>query len=35
VGAILASGLDEDDGRIRMMADIGTNCEIALRVGAG
>lgn len=32
VGAILASGLDEDDGRIRMMADIGTNCEIALRV---
>jgi uncharacterized 2Fe-2S/4Fe-4S cluster protein (DUF4445 family) len=33
VGAILASGLDEDDGRIRMMADIGTNCEIALRVG--
>lgn len=33
VGAILASGLDEDDGRVRMMADIGTNCEIALRVG--
>jgi len=32
VGAILASGLDEDDGRVRMMADIGTNCEIALRV---
>ncbi len=33
VGAILSSGLDEDDGRNRMMADIGTNCEIALRVG--
>ena len=33
VGAILATSLDEDDGRIRMMADIGTNCEIALRIG--
>ncbi|MDA0748939.1 MAG: ASKHA domain-containing protein [bacterium] len=33
VGAILAAGLDEDDGRIRMVADIGTNCEIALRMG--
>ena len=33
VGVILATGLDEDDGRIRMVADIGTNCEIALRIG--
>ena len=33
VGVILASGLDEDDGGIRMVADIGTNCEIALRHG--
>lgn len=32
VGAILAAGLDEDDGRIRLLADIGTNCEIALRL---
>lgn len=33
VGVILAAGFDEDDGRIRMVADIGTNCEIALRLG--
>ena len=33
VAAILAAGLDEDDGRVRMVADIGTNCEIALRMG--
>ncbi len=33
VGAILAAGLDRDDGRIRLLADIGTNCEIALRLG--
>ncbi len=33
VGAILAAGLDEDDGRVRVLADIGTNCEIALRLG--
>ena len=32
VAAILAAGLDEDDGRIRLLADIGTNCEIALRL---
>jgi uncharacterized 2Fe-2S/4Fe-4S cluster protein (DUF4445 family) len=34
VGAILATGLDEDQGRIRLVADIGTNCELALRHGA-
>ncbi|MBI2503164.1 MAG: DUF4445 domain-containing protein [Candidatus Latescibacteria bacterium] len=33
VGAILATGLDEDEGRIRLVADIGTNCELALRYG--
>ena len=33
MGVILAAGFDEDDGRIRMVADIGTNCEIALRLG--
>lgn len=33
VGAILAAKLDEDDGRVRLMVDIGTNCEIALRLG--
>ena len=33
VGAILATSLDEDEGRIRLMADIGTNCELALRYG--
>ena len=33
VGAILSAGLDKDDGDIRMVADIGTNCEIALRIG--
>lgn len=33
VAAILAAGLDEDDGRIRVLADIGTNCELALRCG--
>lgn len=33
VGAILAGGLDEPDGRIRMLVDIGTNCEIVLRRG--
>ncbi|MFH1569198.1 MAG: ASKHA domain-containing protein [Gemmatimonadota bacterium] len=33
VGAILAAGLDEDDGRVRVVADIGTNCELALRRG--
>ena len=33
VGAILAAGLDEDDGRIRLLADIGTNCELILRLG--
>lgn len=34
VGAILAAGFDEDDGRVRVLADIGTNCEMALRRGA-
>ncbi len=33
VAAVLAAGLDEDDGRIRIAADIGTNCELALRRG--
>ena len=33
VAAILAASFDEDDGRIRMLADIGTNCEIVLRKG--
>jgi len=33
VGAILAAGFDEPDGRTRMLADIGTNCEIVLRHG--
>jgi len=33
VAAILAASLDEDDGRTRLIADIGTNCEIALRLG--
>ena len=33
VAAILAAGLDEDDGRTRIVADIGTNCELALRYG--
>jgi uncharacterized 2Fe-2S/4Fe-4S cluster protein (DUF4445 family) len=33
VAAILAAHLDEDDGRIRLLADIGTNCELALRLG--
>jgi uncharacterized 2Fe-2S/4Fe-4S cluster protein (DUF4445 family) len=35
VAAILATGLDEDEGRIRLVADIGTNCELALRHGKG
>ena len=33
VGAILACNLDEDDGRVRMVVDIGTNCELVLRLG--
>jgi uncharacterized 2Fe-2S/4Fe-4S cluster protein (DUF4445 family) len=33
VGVILAAEFDEDDGRTRMVVDIGTNCEIALRIG--
>ena len=33
VAAALAAGLDEDDGRIRIIADIGTNCELVLRHG--
>jgi uncharacterized 2Fe-2S/4Fe-4S cluster protein (DUF4445 family) len=33
VGAILASGFDEPDGKVRMLADVGTNCEIVLRKG--
>jgi uncharacterized 2Fe-2S/4Fe-4S cluster protein (DUF4445 family) len=33
VGAILACRLDEADGRTRLLVDIGTNCEIALRLG--
>ncbi len=33
VGAILAASLDEDDGRTRLLVDIGTNCEIVLRLG--
>jgi len=33
VGAVLAANLDEDDGRIRLLTDIGTNCEIVLRLG--
>jgi len=33
VGALLAAGFDEDDGRVRVLADIGTNCELALRRG--
>lgn len=31
VAALLAAGMDEDDAHIRMLADVGTNCEIALR----
>ncbi len=33
VAAVLAAGFDDDDGRIRVLADIGTNCELALRCG--
>lgn len=34
VGAILAANLDEkSDDKVRMLADIGTNCEIVLRMG--
>ncbi len=33
VAAILAASFDEDDGRVRLLADIGTNCEIVLRKG--
>jgi uncharacterized 2Fe-2S/4Fe-4S cluster protein (DUF4445 family) len=33
VGAMLATSFDEDDGRIRLLADIGTNCELVLRKG--
>ncbi len=31
VAAALAASFDEDDGRIRIIADIGTNCELVLR----
>ena len=34
VGAVLATSMDEEgDGRVRLLADIGTNCELALRRG--
>jgi len=33
VGAMLAASFDEDDGRVRVLVDIGTNCEMALRRG--
>jgi len=33
VGAMLAASFDEDDGRVRFLVDIGTNCEMALRRG--
>ena len=33
VSALLAAGMDEDDGRIRLLADVGTNCEIVIRHG--
>lgn len=33
VGAMLATSFDEDDGRVRLLADIGTNCEIVLQKG--
>lgn len=33
VGAMLAASFDEDDGRARVLVDIGTNCELALRRG--
>jgi uncharacterized 2Fe-2S/4Fe-4S cluster protein (DUF4445 family) len=34
VAAILAAGMDEDHGDVRMLADVGTNCEIVLRHGS-
>jgi uncharacterized 2Fe-2S/4Fe-4S cluster protein (DUF4445 family) len=33
VGAMIATRFDEDDGRVRLLADIGTNCEIVLQKG--
>ena len=34
VGAVLATGMDEAvDGGVQLLADIGTNCELALRRG--
>jgi len=33
VGAMLATRFDEGDGRVRLLADIGTNCEIVLQRG--
>ncbi|MBI4553328.1 MAG: DUF4445 domain-containing protein [Candidatus Latescibacteria bacterium] len=33
VGALLAAGLDEPDDGVRLLADVGTNCEIVLRLG--
>jgi uncharacterized 2Fe-2S/4Fe-4S cluster protein (DUF4445 family) len=32
VGALLAAGMDEPDNGVRMVADVGTNCEIVLRL---
>ncbi|MDP6053198.1 MAG: ASKHA domain-containing protein [Candidatus Latescibacteria bacterium] len=31
VGALLTAGMDENDGTIQLLADVGTNCEIVLR----
>lgn len=33
VGAILAANFDQKDDKVKMLADIGTNCEIVLRIG--
>ena len=33
VAAMLAASYDEDDCRVRVLVDIGTNCEMALRRG--
>lgn len=33
VGAMIATSFDEDNGQIRLLADIGTNCEIVLQKG--
>ncbi len=33
VAAVLATGMDDEGDRVVLMADIGTNCELALRRG--